>query len=212
MVTLQKVAADRIEEESFSIINDEFEDQTGLLRSNIPDREYAVMQRVIHATGDFSIAHSLRFSKHCFGNGIKAVRQGKKIFADVQMLASGISKLYAGYNKNEIVCYITDNEVIKDAKEKGKTRSEIAAVKGLAEGIGIAVVGNAPTSLIKIVELVQQEKADIDLIIGVPVGFVNAAESKELLMQSGVEYISCKGRRGGTPVAAAIMNALFRMT
>jgi len=127
------------------------------------------------------------------------------------MAASGISKMLTAKFNNQVLTLVHDPDVIKIAKELGITRSEAAIDSLDKHDIGIVVVGNAPTALIRVIQAVKDGILNPDLIIGVPVGFVNAEESKELLVESGLSAISCRGRRGGSPIAAAIVNALLKI-
>lgn len=211
MTILQNVAPENIEDESFRIIEAEFEAQTGLKKSEFPSDSFAIIRRVIHATGDFSFAKTLKISPNAIRAGLDAITQGKSIYADVGMLQAGISKVYAKKYENSILCRIGDSKTAELAREKGTTRSEAAISSLDMQGMGIIAVGNAPTALIKTIDLCRQMNTRPNLVVGVPVGFVNAAESKLLLEESGLEYITVSGRRGGSPVAAAIINALYKL-
>ena len=205
-VKIQKIKPAEIEAESFRIIAEE------LGPTKHTAQEFAVVQRVIHATGDFSFADNLRFSADAVDTAMAAIKAGKNILTDVNMAAAGVSRNILGQWGGEVVCKVADPDVAAKAKEAGKTRSEIAIEQGLLENIGIVAIGNAPTALLKIMELIDLgELPTPDLVIGVPVGFVNAAESKELLAQKRYAHITALGRKGGSPVAAAIVNALLRL-
>lgn len=208
---LVQIAPEDIEEESFRIIESEFEERTGIEISSIDPREFKILQRVIHATGDFSIAALIKFSPFAVDKGLDSLKRGCTIFTDVNMLASGISKVNAKKFGNAILCKVHEECVAKFAKKENMTRSEAAVQLGAQENPGIIAVGNAPTALIKTIELSRKKMIKTNLVVGVPVGFVNAAESKELLIESGLEYITVTGRRGGSPIAAAIVNALFKL-
>lgn len=211
MVEIVQIRPENIEQESFRIIEGEFEDKTGRRRDSFTPDEFSILRRVIHATADFSLTENIYFSPDSIKNGVRALRGGRKIYTDVSMAASGISKVMTGKYNNQVITLVHDADVIKRAKDRGITRSE-AAIDLLAdEDVGVVVVGNAPTALIRVVQAVQQGKLQPDLIIGVPVGFVNALESKELLVESGLSAIAIRGRRGGSPIAAAIVNALLKI-
>lgn len=205
-VTIKKIGPLEIEAESFRMIEEE------LGPHQFDAKTFRIVQRVIHATGDFGFADNLRFSSNAVTCGIEAIRQGKNILTDVNMVATGISKpLLQKWNGN-VVCKIGDTAIATQAKTAGKTRAEIAIEQGLLENIGIVAIGNAPTALLKILEMFKElEPTSRPLIIGVPVGFVNASESKTLLNETDFEYITSLGRKGGSPVAAAIVNALIRL-
>ncbi len=205
-VKIQKIKPAEIEAESFRIIAAE------LGPTSHSPAEFAVVQRVIHATGDFSFADNLRFSADAIPAAMAAIRAGKNILTDVNMAAAGVSKNILGKWGGRVVCKVADPEVAVRAKAEGKTRSEVAIELGLLENVGIVAIGNAPTALLKIMELIDLKAVPApDLIIGVPVGFVNAAESKELLVRQPYAHITALGRKGGSPVAAAIVNALLRL-
>jgi len=205
-VQLRQVAASEIERESFKIISAEIGDH------HFDAPTFRIVQRVIHATGDFSFKESMRFSPGAIARGIKAIREGRDILTDVTMVAAGISKAMLGRWGGKVICRVADQEVATLALEKGKTRSEIAIELELGPHVGIIALGNAPTALLQAIRSVAAiDPATAPLIIGVPVGFVNAAESKDLLVQENSGYITSLGRKGGSPVAAAIVNALLRL-
>ncbi len=205
-VTLQKVAPSDIEGESFKIIKQEFGP------TELDDKTFKVVQRVIHATGDFSFGDNMRFSPGAIEAGIKAIREGKNILTDVTMVASGISKKLLARWGGEVICWVADPEVAKRAKADNKTRSEMAIKMTLDSNIGIVAMGNAPTALVQTIRSLSSARSeDVPLVVGVPVGFVNAAESKALLVEENNCYITSLGRKGGSPVAAAIVNALIRL-
>ncbi|MCK4839562.1 MAG: precorrin-8X methylmutase [Desulfobulbaceae bacterium] len=205
-VQIQQVKPAEIEAESFRIITEE------LGPTSYPPEEFAVVRRVIHATGDFSFADNLRFSVDAVAVAMAAIRAGKNILTDVNMAAAGVSRNILSQWGGKVVCKVADPEVAARAKGEGKTRSEVAIEQGLLENIGIVAIGNAPTALLKVMELIDLGIVPApDLIVGVPVGFVNAAESKELLAQKEYIHITALGRKGGSPVAAAIVNALLRL-
>jgi precorrin-8X/cobalt-precorrin-8 methylmutase len=205
-VTLQKVLPAEIEKESFRIIKEEFGP------TDLDEQTFKVVQRVIHATGDFSFRDNMRFSPGAIEAGIKAIREGKDILTDVTMVAAGISKAMLAKWGGKVICRVADPEIAARAKAANQTRSELAIELSLNPRIGIVAMGNAPTALIKTIRsLAAVPVADMPLIVGVPVGFVNAAESKALLVEENSCYITSLGRKGGSPVAAAIVNALLRL-
>lgn len=205
MVTLQPIAPQDIEAESFRIIERE------LGPTRFSPEEFAVVRRTIHATGDFSFAETLRFHPQAISAGLAAIRAGKNILVDVNMAASGISSGLLAQFGGRVICRVAEPETAAMAKANGTTRSDAAMSRSVADNIGIVAVGNAPTALLKVMELIDQGLFAPDLVIGVPVGFVNAAESKEILVQQPYPFITALGRKGGTPVAVAAVNALLRL-
>ncbi len=206
-VQLREIAPADIEAASFTIIADE------LGPCQLPPAGFAVLQRVIHATGDFSFADTIRFSPGAIDAALAAIRDGRDILTDVTMVAAGINKsLLAGWG-GSVHCRLGDPAVAELARSTGRTRSEVAIEEGLAAGgVGILAIGNAPTALVRAIRLLAaSDPANAPVVIGVPVGFVNAAESKMLLHHSPLQHITSLGRKGGSPVAAAMVNALLRL-
>lgn len=211
MQRITKIEPEKIEEESFRIIEVEFAKQTGRKKDDFDPAEFAIIRRAIHATGDFSLAETIRFHRNAVTAGLAAIRAGKNILTDVNMAAAGISRHLLHSFGGQVVCKVADPEIASLAKERGKTRSQTAIEEGLLENVGIVAVGNAPTALLSVMRLVDEGVVTPDLIIGVPVGFVNAVESKDILVEKQYPYITCLGRKGGTPVSVAIVNALLRL-
>ena len=205
MTTLQQIAPQEIEAESFRIIERELGPTT------FTTEQFAVVRRIIHATGDFSFAQNLRFHPQAIDAGLSAIRSGKNILVDVSMAQSGISHALLAKFGGKVICRVHDEETIRLAKEKGVTRSDAAVSLACADSIGIVAVGNAPTALLKVMELIDAGTFAPALVIGVPVGFVNAAESKDILVEKTYPFITALGRKGGTPVAVAAINALLRL-
>lgn len=205
MITLQQIAPQEIEAESFRIIERE------LGPTRFSPEEFAVVRRTIHATGDFSFAGNLRFHPQAVAAGLSTIRAGKNILVDVNMAASGISASLLARFGGRVICRVAEPETASLAKASGTTRSDAAIARSTGDNIGIVAVGNAPTALLKAMELIKQGVFTPDLVIGVPVGFVNAAESKALLAEQSYPYITALGRKGGTPVAVAAINALLRL-
>ena len=202
---IQKIGPLEIEAESFRII----EEELGPHDFDLPT--FKVIQRVIHATGDFSFAENMRFHSEGITRAIQFIRDGGNILTDVNMVAAGISKAMLAEFGGTVNCLVADKEVARLAKEECKTRSEVAIEQGIT-AVGIVAIGNAPTALLKAMEcLTEMKPEDRPVIIGVPVGFVNAAESKALLYEKDYPFITSLGRKGGSPVAAAIVNALIRL-
>ena len=204
-VTLQKIAPSDIEAESFRIIENE------LGQTSFDPMTFKVVQRVIHATGDFSFAENMRFAPGAIEAGIEAIRSGKNILTDVTMVASGISKAMLKNFGGEVICKVADPLVAEAARTSVKTRSEMAISMNLDDNVGIVAMGNAPTALVQAIRSTAEMKGQRPLLVGVPVGFVNASESKALLVEQNSCYITSLGRKGGSPVAAAIINALIRL-
>jgi precorrin-8X/cobalt-precorrin-8 methylmutase len=211
MKRLTKIDPQEIEQASFKIIENEFHDQTTLDPEKLDTDTFKVIQRVIHATGDFSFAHSLLFHSQAIRKGIAAIRAGKNIYCDVTMAASGISEKMLARHGGKVICHINDRMIAEEARHEGKTRTETALAKIESENVGIISIGNAPTALVKAMLMIESGVINPDLLVGVPVGFVNAAESKTILQEKDYPFITCKGRKGGTPVAVAIVNALIRL-
>ncbi|MCL2340894.1 MAG: precorrin-8X methylmutase [Proteobacteria bacterium] len=205
MVTLQPIAPQDIEAESFRIIERE------LGPTRFSPEEFAVVRRAIHATGDFGFAGQFRFHPEAIAAGLAAIRAGKNILVDVTMAASGISAVLLARFGNRVICRVAEPETAALAKANGTTRSDAAIVRSIDDAIGIVAVGNAPTALLKAMDLIDRGLFAPDLVIGVPVGFVNAAESKELLAEKAYPFITALGRKGGTPVAVAAVNALLKL-
>lgn len=193
-----------IEKRSFELISKELGDR------KFNEEESPVIKRVIHTTADFDYADNLYFGADAVKRGISALRAGAHIVTDTTMALSGINKRALGALGASAHCFISDSDVVQRAKEQNTTRSAAAMEKASQfPDISIFVVGNAPTALIKIFELLKQNKIKPDLVVGVPVGFVNVVESKELFLELGVPSIIARGRKGGSNVAAAIINALL---
>lgn len=205
MVTLQPIAPQDIEAESFRIIERE------LGPTRFSPEEFAVVRRAIHATGDFSFAENLRFHPQAIAAGLAAIRAGKNILVDVNMAASGVSAALLARFGGRVICRVAEPETAAMAKANGTTRSDAAIARSIGDNIGIVAVGNAPTALLKVMSLIELGLFAPDLVIGVPVGFVNAAESKQLLVEKAYPFIAALGRKGGTPVAVAAVNALLRL-
>lgn len=193
-----------IEKRSFEII-------TGILgEKEFPDLHAPVIKRVIHTTADFDYADILDISVKAVENGIKAIKSGCNIVTDTKMAAAGINKkLLAGFG-GQVVCFMDDEEVANKAKARNVTRASICMEKASKDPKNkIYAVGNAPTALIRLYEIVNEGLISPELVVGVPVGFVNVVESKKLFKRTGLPYIISDGRKGGSNVAAAIINAIL---
>jgi len=193
-----------IEKRSFEIITELLGD-----RKLDPENEL-VIKRAIHTTADFDYADNLVFSPHAVKLGIEALKGGCDIVTDTQMAKSGISKATLAKLGGEVHCFMSDPDVAAEAKARGVTRALVSMEKAAKLGKPcIFAIGNAPTALIRIRELMDSGELKPALVIGVPVGFVNVVESKELIIESDVPHIVARGRKGGSNVAAAIVNALL---
>lgn len=195
---------EEIERASMRIIASEMGPWTG------PEENLAVVKRVVHTTADFDFVKNLRFSDGAVEKARRALAAGAAVVTDTNMAATGINKISASRFGVEVVCRMADPEVRAAAQERGVTRAvvsmEIAAEKTPE---AVFAIGNAPTALIRLCELIKEGRAKPALVIGVPVGFVNVVESKELLVRTDVPYIAAMGRKGGSTVASAIVNALL---
>ena len=169
-----------------------------------------IIKRVIHTTADFSYADTLCFSDGAVEAGLAALREGCDIVTDTNMGKSGINKTRLAQYGGEVHCFMADEDVAKEAKSRSITRAVVSMEKSVTLGKDmIYAIGNAPTALIRLYELIAEGRIHPKLIIGVPVGFVNVVEAKELIMTADVPYIVARGRKGGSNVAAAICNALL---
>ena len=195
-----------IENKSMEIIERELGDRA----SSWPERELLVVKRCIHTSADFDYADNLVFSPGAVDTALNALKRGVTIVTDTSMAAAGINKRSASALGVEVRCFISDPDVAEEAKTRGVTRSAVCMEKAAALGRPvIAAVGNAPTALIRLRELVDQGLFRPELIIGVPVGFVNVVEAKEMILETDIPHIVAKGRKGGSNIAAAIVNALL---
>ena len=193
-----------IEKRSMEIITKELGDRTW------PEPEFSVVKRCIHTSADFDYADNLCFSEGAVQKGIDALNAGASIVTDTKMAAAGISKKRMAECGGTVHCFMSDPDVAEAAKERGCTRAAVCMEKAAElDGPLIIAVGNAPTALIRLYELIQEDRIHPALIIGAPVGFVNVVEAKELIMTAGVPYIVPRGRKGGSNIAAAICNAML---
>ena len=195
-----------IERTSLSIITAELAE----LGLTPPPETAAVVKRVIHTTADFDYARNLRFTPGAVAAGVKALRAGTPIITDTNMALAGISKPALAKLGCKAVCYMADPDVAAAARAAGTTRAVASMDKACGiEGPLIVAVGNAPTALLRLAELMDAGRIAPALVVGVPVGFVNVVEAKEELLARCVPAIVARGRKGGSTVAAAIMNALL---
>jgi precorrin-8X/cobalt-precorrin-8 methylmutase len=198
-----------IEDGSFAIIDQEVGPHDWSLR------EWQVVRRVIHATADFEFKHLMRFHSDAVSSGIQALRSGCPIIVDVKMITAGLNEDRLAAYGCRVHSYISDDDVIQVAKANNSTRGIEAMRKarqlGKLDG-AIVAIGNAPTALLEIVRLVEEEGARPGLVIGVPVGFVSAAESKDAALTLPTPYIVAQGRKGGSSIAVAIVHALLLLS
>jgi precorrin-8X/cobalt-precorrin-8 methylmutase len=194
-----------IERRSFEIIGEE-------LGVELDPKLEPIIKRVIHTTADFDYLKNLCFSPNVVDVALEIIKSGVTIVTDTTMVMSGINKKSLAELGGKVVCYVGDEDVAEISKRNGVTRSSACVDKAstLPHPI-IYAVGNAPTSLIRLYELITDGVFKPDLIIGVPVGFVNVVQSKELIMSTDVPYIVAKGRKGGSNVCASICNAIIYM-
>ena len=201
---LQNVLPNDIEKRSMEIIAEE------LGEVKLDEEKLSIIKRVIHTSADFDYVRTLHFSEDAVQKAVEALKNGATIVTDTNMAKAGINK--AGRDKLgcKAVCYMADSDVAAQAKIEGSTRAAACMEKAcLIEGPVIIAIGNAPTALVRLDELIKEGKIKPELVIGVPVGFVNVVEAKEIIMQAGIPYIVARGRKGGSNVAAAICNALI---
>ena len=202
-IELQRVAPADIEARSMELIGQELGERV------FPAEQLPVVKRVIHTTADFEYADSLVFSAGAVEAGVAAIRQGCTIVTDTQMAFSGVNKRVLEKFGGRAVCFMSDPDVAAEAKARGETRATVSMERAARlEGPLVLAIGNAPTALVRACELIDAGELKPALVIGVPVGFVNVVESKELLTLD-VPYIVARGRKGGSNVAAAICNAML---
>lgn len=202
-MNLKQIAPGEIEKRSFEIIEEE-------LGRELDPVLKPIIKRVIHTTADFSYADTLFFSENAVEKGLQALREGVSIITDTNMGRAGINKKKLEQYGGKVHCFMADEDVAAAALAQQTTRAAVSMDKAAAmQEDFIFAIGNAPTALIRLYELIQEEKIRPRLIIGVPVGFVNVVEAKELILTAGVPVIVARGRKGGSNVAAAICNALI---
>ncbi len=191
-----------IEKKSFDIISKEI-DLTGIPHERIP-----VIKRVIHATGDFEYRDTLIFHPDAISSSINAIKNGMDILTDVEMVRAGIDKRLLSKFGGKVICNISGSEL---SENKTKAESGIERALNKSNNIGIIVIGNAPTALLRTIDILNERRISSIVVIGVPVGFVRAVESKMLLMRQDFPFITNISRKGGSSVAVAIVNAILKM-
>ena len=201
---IERISPEEIEFRSFAIITEELGDMP------LEPGTELIVKRCIHASADFDYARSLYFSPGAVEAGLSALMGGARVVTDTQMAYAGINKRALSRLGGEVFCFMADEDVAREAKEKGVTRASLCMDRAASlPGPVILAIGNAPTALIRLRELIDQGQISPALIIGVPVGFVNVVASKELIMASPVPCIVARGRKGGSSIAACIVNALL---
>ena len=191
-----------IEAESFTIIDAEAKEHS------FTAGEWSVVRRVIHTTADFEFIDSIFFSSAAVAAGVAAVCSAADVYCDTNMVRAGINKSRLSEFGGSVHCFVADPDVAEQARKEGVTRSIVALRKGVQAGCRIFLIGNAPTALYELLRFCREEGVQPDLVVGAPVGFVGAAESKQALVESGLPQITCQGRKGGSAIAAAIFNAI----
>ncbi len=205
-MNIKHILPSDIEKESFRIIKSELD----AMGKSVPEELLPTVLRVIHTTADFEYADTMRFSEDVIEKAKAAIRSGAHIVTDTNMALSGISKKTLEKYGGEVHCFMADADVAALAKEQGVTRATVSMDKASEiDAPLIFAIGNAPTALIRLHELINEGKIKPLLIIGVPVGFVNVVEAKELILNGDVPYIVNEGRKGGSTVAAAICNSIL---
>lgn len=205
---MQTEKGQSIEDESMQII----EAEIGPHQYN--ELEWPIVRRVIHATADFDFAkeNKIIFSKDAIKSGISALKDGCNIIVDVNGVLGGLNKQNLKDYSCNVICNISNPKIVEEAKKFNKTRAQTSMRMAASEmNGGIVVIGNAPTALLEIIAMVKEDVTKPALIVGIPVGFVSSPESKEALQSLDVPYITNIGRKGGSPCASAIVNALFKL-
>jgi len=205
---MQTEKGQSIEDASMQMI----EDEIGAHQYN--EKEWPIVRRVIHSTADFDFAdkNKIIFHKDAIDSAMNALRNGCSIVVDVNGVIGGLNKQNPKDFGNNIVCNISDPEIMELAKKEGKTRSQVSMRAAISDiDGGVVVIGNAPTALMEVIQMVKEGTVKPALIIGIPVGFVCAAESKEELSKIEVPFITNIGRKGGSSSASAIINAIFKL-
>lgn len=204
MTKIQTVLPDEIEKKSFEIITRELGD------IKLDPEQEPVIKRVIHTTADFDYVDSLVFSEGVIKSVKDAIKRGACVVTDTQMAKAGINKKALAEYGGEVYCFMSDPDVAIQAKEEKTTRATASMKKAMEiDKPIIFAIGNAPTALIQLYKMITEQGFRPECIIGVPVGFVNVVESKELILQLDIPFIIARGRKGGSNVAAAIVNAIL---
>ena len=205
-MAIEIVKPEEIEKRSMEIITGELNGRTW------PEPQFSIVKRCIHTSADFDYADNLVFSENAAQIGVDAIRAGAHIVTDTKMAAAGINKKKLGAYGGQVHCFISEDDVVSEAKARGCTRATVSMERGAEiakEHPVIFAIGNAPTALVRLCELIDEGKVKPALIIGAPVGFVNVVESKEMIMERDVPFIVPKGRKGGSNIAATICNSMI---
>lgn len=203
---VERLLPEEIEKRSFEMIAKELR-QKGI---SLPAEQEMITKRVIHTSADFDYASTMTYSKDAVAIAKELLKNGADIVTDTNMALAGINKRALSKLGGQAYCFMADEDVAKIAKQKGVTRAAVSMEKAAnVEKSVIFAVGNAPTALIRLYEMMQEDSWRPAFVIGVPVGFVNVEVAKELIMETEVPYIINRGRKGGSNVAAAICNALL---
>ena len=206
---MQTKKGQSIEDASMQMIEDE------IGTHNYNEKEWPIVRRIIHSTADFDFADKNRliFHKDAIESGINALKNGCSIVVDVNGVIGGFNKQNPKDFGNNIICNISKPEIMELAKKEGKTRSQVSMREAISDiNGGVVVIGNAPTALIEVIKMVKEGIVKPALIVGIPVGFICAAESKEELSKlEGAPFITNLGRKGGSSSASAIINAIFKL-
>lgn len=206
MKNIEYVRPQDIEKRSFAIISKELEEK-GIV---LPKEQELVTKRAIHTSADFDYAKTMTYSAHAVGIAKRLIQNGADIVTDTNMALAGVNKKELAKYGGEAHCFMAEEEVTKIAKERGVTRAAVSMEKAAQiEKPVIFAIGNAPTALIELYEMIKSGKYRPAFIIGVPVGFVNVEAAKDLILKTDVPYIINRGRKGGSNIAAAICNALL---
>ncbi|MBR1623343.1 MAG: precorrin-8X methylmutase [Pseudobutyrivibrio sp.] len=203
---IEYILPNEIEKRSFEIIGQELAEM-GIV---LPAEQEKITKRVIHTSADFDYAKTMRYSENAVLKAKELIRNGAHIVTDTNMALSGINKkALAGFG-GEVHCFMADEEVAAEAKERQVTRATVSMERAAKLSVPIIfAVGNAPTALIALYEMLERGEFTPEFVIGVPVGFVNVVAAKELFLNSQIPYIINEGRKGGSNVAAAIVNAIL---
>ena len=203
---IEEVKPREIEERSFAIISEELGERTFAPHTEL------IVKRCIHTSADFDYADNLCFSQDAAVKAMEAIQRGVSVVTDTNMAKAGIDKVSLGKYGGSVHCFMADADVAEAARLHGTTCASESMKKAAAMGEPfLYAIGNAPTALVTLYDLMQEGQVKPELIIGVPVGFVNVVQSKELIMSSDVPYIVARGRKGGSNIAACIVNALLYM-
>lgn len=205
---MQTEKGQSIEDQSMEIIEKEIGSH------QYDELEWPIVRRVIHATADFDFAkdNKIIFHKDAIKSGINALRNGCNLIVDVNGVIGGLNKQNLNEFRNNTICNISNPIIVEEAKKYNKTRAQTSMRMAASEmNGGIVVIGNAPTALLEVIQMIQEGVTTPALIIGIPVGFVSSPESKEALQALDVPFITNKGRKGGSPCASAIVNAIFKL-